>query len=135
MRSSNRTSLETLVSIFTLHMVFASDAHRGSVWIHDYHLLLVPSLVRQAIPDATIGFFLHTPFPSSELFRCLPRMYFPLISASLCAIPLCRAPRTKGNSSRRAGLQYDWVSNLLLCKTFSQQLHQSFGTRVIPEGR
>ncbi|TPX70054.1 hypothetical protein SpCBS45565_g02009 [Spizellomyces sp. 'palustris'] len=43
------------------------------IWIHDYHLLLVPSMVRQALPDATIGFFLHTPFPSSELFRCLPR--------------------------------------------------------------
>ncbi|KAI8911238.1 glycosyltransferase family 20-domain-containing protein [Powellomyces hirtus] len=43
------------------------------IWIHDYHLLLVPSMLRAALPDATIGFFLHTPFPSSELFRCLPR--------------------------------------------------------------
>ncbi|KAL2919461.1 hypothetical protein HK105_201107 [Polyrhizophydium stewartii] len=43
------------------------------VWIHDYHLLLLPSLLRRALPHATIGFFLHTPFPSSEIFRCLPR--------------------------------------------------------------
>ncbi|KAF2757080.1 alpha,alpha-trehalose phosphate synthase-like protein subunit [Pseudovirgaria hyperparasitica] len=41
------------------------------VWIHDYHLLLVPKLVRDALPDAQIGFFLHTAFPSSEVFRCL----------------------------------------------------------------
>ena len=43
------------------------------IWIHDYHLLLVPSLLRQALPDAAVGLFVHTPFPSSEVFRCLPR--------------------------------------------------------------
>lgn len=46
------------------------------IWIHDYHLLLSPKLIRQLIPDAHIGLFLHTPFPSSEIFRCLPRMRF-----------------------------------------------------------
>lgn len=45
---------------------------RGDViWIHDYHLLLVPSMIRQKLPDAKIGFFLHVAFPSSEVFRCL----------------------------------------------------------------
>ncbi|KAI8331467.1 glycosyltransferase family 20-domain-containing protein [Blakeslea trispora] len=42
------------------------------IWIHDYHLMLVPQMVRNALPNAPIGLFLHTPFPSSELFRCLP---------------------------------------------------------------
>ncbi|KAF9168867.1 threalose-6-phosphate phosphatase [Mortierella sp. AD011] len=42
------------------------------VWIHDYHLLLVPHLLRQKLPGAAIGVFIHTPFPSSEIFRCLP---------------------------------------------------------------
>ena len=47
---------------------------RGDVvWIHDYHLLLVPSMVRAKLPEAQIGFFLHTAFPSSEVFRCLAR--------------------------------------------------------------
>ncbi|KAI8137526.1 glycosyltransferase family 20-domain-containing protein [Fennellomyces sp. T-0311] len=41
------------------------------IWIHDYHLLLVPEMVRKAIPDATIGVFFHATFPSSEIFRCL----------------------------------------------------------------
>ncbi|EGF78115.1 hypothetical protein BATDEDRAFT_90772 [Batrachochytrium dendrobatidis JAM81] len=41
------------------------------VWINDYHLMLVPQMVRRMIPTATIGFFLHIPFPSSEIFRCL----------------------------------------------------------------
>jgi len=42
------------------------------IWIHDYHLMLLPKLIRERIPDATIGFFLHIPFPSFEIFRLLP---------------------------------------------------------------
>lgn len=41
-----------------------------TVWIHDYHLLLVPKMVRDKLPNAKIGFFLHVSFPSSEVFRC-----------------------------------------------------------------
>ncbi|KAF2809964.1 alpha,alpha-trehalose phosphate synthase-like protein subunit [Mytilinidion resinicola] len=45
---------------------------RGDIiWVHDYHLLLVPAMIRKKLPDAQIGFFLHTAFPSSEVFRCL----------------------------------------------------------------
>ncbi len=43
------------------------------IWIHDYQLLLLPEMLRQKAPDVTIGFFLHIPFPSFELFRLLPR--------------------------------------------------------------
>ncbi|KAJ8516825.1 hypothetical protein ONZ45_g5903 [Pleurotus djamor] len=43
------------------------------IWVHDYHLLLAPKMIRERVPDATIGLFVHTPFPSSEVFRCLPR--------------------------------------------------------------
>lgn len=43
------------------------------VMIHDYHLLLLPSLLRQRLPNIYIGFFLHVPFPSSEFYRCLSR--------------------------------------------------------------
>lgn len=42
------------------------------IWVHDYQLLLLPELVRRELPEATIGFFLHIPFPSMEVFRCLP---------------------------------------------------------------
>jgi trehalose 6-phosphate synthase/phosphatase len=43
----------------------------GLVWVNDYHLMLVPQLVRAKLPTAVIGFFLHVSFPSSEIFRCL----------------------------------------------------------------
>jgi trehalose-6-phosphate synthase len=42
------------------------------VWVHDYQLMLVPSMLREAMPTLKIGFFLHTPFPSYEVFRCIP---------------------------------------------------------------
>ena len=42
------------------------------VWIHDYQLMLLPRLLRQKCPGLRIAYFLHTPFPSYELFRALP---------------------------------------------------------------
>jgi len=42
------------------------------IWVHDYHLMLLPGLLRDKLPSAKIGFFLHIPFPSFELFRLLP---------------------------------------------------------------
>ena len=43
-----------------------------TIWIHDYQLMLLPALLRERLPRARIGFFLHVPFPSSEVFRILP---------------------------------------------------------------
>ncbi|MFS4415293.1 bifunctional alpha,alpha-trehalose-phosphate synthase (UDP-forming)/trehalose-phosphatase [Maribacter sp. 2307ULW6-5] len=42
------------------------------VWVHDYQLMLVPQMVREKRPKVSIGFFLHIPFPSFEIFRTLP---------------------------------------------------------------
>src|SRR5215472_14698977 len=43
------------------------------IWVHDYHLMLLPQMLRERLRDAAIGFFLHIPFPSSEIFPVLPR--------------------------------------------------------------
>ena len=43
-----------------------------TLWIHDYQLLLLPGMIREEMPDITIGFFLHIPFPSLEIFRLIP---------------------------------------------------------------
>ncbi|HEX7774292.1 MAG TPA: bifunctional alpha,alpha-trehalose-phosphate synthase (UDP-forming)/trehalose-phosphatase [Pyrinomonadaceae bacterium] len=43
------------------------------VWIHDYHFLLLPQMLREVRPDVAIGFFLHVPFPSSSVFRIIPK--------------------------------------------------------------
>lgn len=44
----------------------------SSVWIHDFHFFLLPEMIKTARPDIEIGFFLHIPFPSSEIYRQLP---------------------------------------------------------------
>jgi trehalose 6-phosphate synthase len=54
--------------------VTADYAERDSmIWVQDYHLQLVPALLRDLRPDLRIGFFMHIPFPPAELFMQLPR--------------------------------------------------------------
>jgi len=62
----------------TVNRTFAEKvletAHDGDlIWVHDYQLMLVPAILRAVAPDLKIGFFLHTPFPAYEIFRCHPR--------------------------------------------------------------
>ncbi len=54
-----------------------------TIWIHDYQLMLLPEMIRQKIPDVSIGFFLHIPFPSFELFRLLHKVWKEKIIAGL----------------------------------------------------
>jgi len=56
----------------TADAVLAASDPGDLIWIHDYHLMLVPGMIRARRPDAVIGYFLHIPFPSFELFRTLP---------------------------------------------------------------
>lgn len=53
--------------------VVSSVAAPGDrVWVHDYQLMLLPQMLRTQRPDLRIGYFLHVPFPSYEVFRVLP---------------------------------------------------------------
>ncbi|NJC56502.1 trehalose 6-phosphate synthase [Brevibacterium marinum] len=47
-------------------------AHEATIWIHDFHLQLVPEMIRAQRPDVRIGFFNHIPFPSESIFAQLP---------------------------------------------------------------
>ena len=62
---------------FKVNLKFCEEVVRlaepgDTLWIHDYQLLLLPQLIRERLPDSSIGFFLHIPFPSYEVFRLLP---------------------------------------------------------------
>ncbi|USD25375.1 bifunctional alpha,alpha-trehalose-phosphate synthase (UDP-forming)/trehalose-phosphatase [Flagellimonas marinaquae] len=52
--------------------IIENSSEDDTIWVHDYQLMLVPQMVREKRPDTTIGFFLHIPFPSFEIFRTLP---------------------------------------------------------------
>ncbi|WKD58126.1 Trehalose-phosphate synthase [Corynebacterium capitovis DSM 44611] len=54
------------------HATAAAAARNAVVWVQDYQLQLVPGILRRLRPDLTVGFFLHIPFPSPDLFRQLP---------------------------------------------------------------
>ncbi|MEC8602485.1 MAG: bifunctional alpha,alpha-trehalose-phosphate synthase (UDP-forming)/trehalose-phosphatase [Bacteroidota bacterium] len=53
--------------------VVSNVEKNGTVWVHDYQLMLLPKMIRDLRPDLSIGFFLHIPFPSYEIFRIFPR--------------------------------------------------------------
>lgn len=100
---SNRT-LWPLFHSFPVYMKFSEDeweAYReanerfadaalgilepgDTLWIHDYQLLLLPSLIRKRMPSASIGYFHHIPFPPYDIFRFLP-VYRELLNGMLSA--------------------------------------------------
>lgn len=55
-----------------------------TIWVHDFHLFLVPGILKQKRADLRVGFFLHIPFPSSEIFRELPQRKDVLLSLMQC---------------------------------------------------
>jgi trehalose 6-phosphate synthase/phosphatase len=59
------------VNALFLEKVLEVASDNDILWIQDYHLMLLPMMVREHLPSARIGFFLHIPFPSFELFRTL----------------------------------------------------------------
>ena len=71
-KQANQLVADKIVETYMKEKNHLDPNHPDNViWIHDYHLLLVPAMIREKCPDAKIGFFLHVSFPSSEVFRCL----------------------------------------------------------------
>lgn len=91
------------------------------IWVHDYHLMLLPELLRKELGDeATIGFFLHIPFPPYELFRMLPwrrEILEGLLSADLVGFHT-----------------YDYVKHFFSCVRLILGYEHAFG-RLIAKGR
>ncbi|CAL1415059.1 unnamed protein product [Linum trigynum] len=58
--------------IFAQRVVEVLNPEEDSIWIHDYHLLLLPTFLRKKYHRVKLGFFLHSPFPSSEIYRTIP---------------------------------------------------------------
>lgn len=53
--------------------VLAVAEEGDTVWVHDYHLMLLPEMLKQRMAGLKVGFFLHTPFPPPEVFACQPK--------------------------------------------------------------
>ncbi|KAG0501963.1 hypothetical protein HPP92_002035 [Vanilla planifolia] len=71
----NRSLWQAYVSVnklFADKILEVINPDRDSVWLHDYHLLVLPTFLRKRFNRIKLGFFLHSPFPSSEIYRTLP---------------------------------------------------------------
>ncbi|XP_044471921.1 probable alpha,alpha-trehalose-phosphate synthase [UDP-forming] 11 [Mangifera indica] len=58
--------------VFADKVMGVINSREDYVWIHDYHLMVLPSFLRKRFHRVKLGFFLHSPFPSSEIYRTLP---------------------------------------------------------------
>ena len=90
--------------------VAAVAADNATVWVQDYQLQLVPGILRQLRPDLTIGFFLHIPFPSPDLFRQLPwreELVRGLLDANLIGFHLESNARNFLELARTQGLKVE----------------------------
>ena len=96
------------------------------IWVHDYHLLLVPKLLRLMLPEVCLGLFVHTPWPSSEVFRCLPRMY---ATSSDDTGLIFSCIRAEGNTGWHARCQYCMLPNLLVLASLHVVLRASMWLR------
>ncbi len=88
-----------------------------TVWVHDYQLLLLPALIRQEMPDVSIGFFLHIPFPSHEMFRLIPwrdQLLKGMLGADLVGFHTFDDVRHFLSSVNRV-LPYPVSSNMVIC--------------------
>lgn len=111
------------------------------VWVHDYHLMRLPYELRQRHPRCRIGWFLHTPFPSSEIYRILP-VRKPLLEGLLSAdlvgfhtfdyarhfLSACTRVLEKVESSPR-GVDYD--SHFMSLGVFPVGIDPDFITKTI----
>ncbi|CAI9089164.1 OLC1v1023675C1 [Oldenlandia corymbosa var. corymbosa] len=71
----DRSNWEAYVSankIYSQKVIEVLNPEDDFVWIHDYHLMVLPTFLRRRFTKLKMGFFLHSPFPSSEIYRTLP---------------------------------------------------------------
>ncbi|CAI9280014.1 unnamed protein product [Lactuca saligna] len=71
----DRSMWEAYVSankLFSQKVIEVINPEDDFVWIHDYHLMVLPTFLRRRFNRLRMGFFLHSPFPSSEIYRTLP---------------------------------------------------------------
>ncbi|KAM7492153.1 hypothetical protein LguiA_035074 [Lonicera macranthoides] len=71
----DRSAWEAYVSankLFSQKVIEVLNPDDDFVWIHDYHLMVLPTFLRRRFNRLRMGFFLHSPFPSSEIYRTLP---------------------------------------------------------------
>ncbi|KAI9074527.1 hypothetical protein K1719_043526 [Acacia pycnantha] len=104
------------------------------VWVHDYHLMVLPTFLRKGYSKVKIGFFLHSPFPSSEIYRTLPvrdEILKALLNADLIGFhTFDYARHFLSCCSRMLGLEYESKKGYIGLDYFGRTIY----IKILPVG-
>lgn len=104
------------------------------VWIHDYHLMVLPTFLRKRFNKVRLGFFLHSPFPSSEIYRTLPvrdEILRALLNADLIGFhTFDYARHFLSCCSRMLGLEYESKRGYIGLEYYGRTV----GIKILPVG-
>eukprot|EP00897_Mesotaenium_endlicherianum_P000952 jgi/Mesen1/10858/ME000093S10382 len=104
------------------------------VWVHDYHLMVLPTFLRKRFNKVRLGFFLHSPFPSSEIYRTLPvrdEILRALLNADLIGFhTFDYARHFLSCCSRMLGLEYESKRGYIGLEYYGRTV----GIKIMPVG-
>ena len=117
--SANKSFADVIMEVI-------SPENEDLVWINDYHLMALPSLMRKRLYTLRCGFFLHCPFPSSEVFRALPQreeLLRSLLSADLIGFhTFDYARHFLSCCSRLLGLEYQTSQGTIAVQYYGRKV-------------
>lgn len=120
--------------IFSQRVIEVINPDDDFVWIHDYHLMVLPSFLRRRFTRLRMGFFLHSPFPSSEIYRTLPvreEILKALLNADLVGFhTFDYARHFLSCCSRMLGLEYQSKRGYIGLEYFGRTV----GIKIMPVG-
>ncbi|XP_076896715.1 putative alpha,alpha-trehalose-phosphate synthase [UDP-forming] 7 [Bidens hawaiensis] len=133
----DRSLWEAYVSankIFSQKVIEVINPDDDYVWIHDYHLMVVPTFLRRHFNRLRMGFFLHSPFPSSEIYRTLPvreEILKALLNVDLLGFhTFDYARHFLSCCSRMLGLEYQSKRGYIGLEYFGRTI----GIKIMPSG-
>lgn len=120
--------------IFSQKVIEVINPDDDYVWIHDYHLMVLPTILRRRFNRLRMGFFLHSPFPSSEIYRTLPvreEILKALLNADLIGFhTFDYARHFLSCCSRMLGLEYQSKRGYIGLEYFGRTV----GIKIMPVG-
>ncbi|EXC16039.1 putative alpha,alpha-trehalose-phosphate synthase [UDP-forming] 9 [Morus notabilis] len=120
--------------IFADKVMEVINPEEDYVWVHDYHLMILPTFLRKHFTRVKLGFFLHSPFPSSEIYRTLPvrdEILRALLNADLIGFhTFDYARHFLSCCSRMLGLEYESKRGYIGVEYFGRRVN----IKILPVG-
>lgn len=138
-RRFDRSQWQAYVSankIFADKVMEVLNPEDDYVWVHDYHLMVLPTFLRKRCSQVKLGFFLHSPFPSSEIYKTLPvrgEILKALLNADLIGfhtfdyarhfLSSCRRMLGLEHESKRGYIGFEYFGRTIFIKILPAGIH------------